>query len=424
MKPSFTSTDLLESLGYAYFELDLAGRLIYGNQIFFNTLGYSREELIGRHFRRYVDRNQVSLMFNIFSMIHKTGMVEKKLLMEFIRKDGSPHTAEGSVALIRDEQDVPVGFRSILLDITDRKQKEKTIIRAKKKAERELEIAREIQNSFLVKDYPQPEGWQIATHIRPARQVSGDFYDVFPIATSQQIALIVADVCDKGVGAAMFMAIFRSLFRAYSDQQYIMRWAGTPTESRGETPTGVFRRDAILASGAPSLKNAVELTNNFIATHHSNSNMFATVFFGLLDPLRGELLYINAGHEPPFLICEGELRKRLEPTGPAVGMLPGMDFKIEAIRLEPGESLLLYTDGITDARSSEEEPFDERRLIAAATSPAPSAQARIQNIMQALDAHIAGHEQYDDVTLMAVQRNTLPGPLTSPSSAVDHGALA
>jgi phosphoserine phosphatase RsbU/P len=343
-------------------------------------------------------------MFHIFSMIHKTGMVEKKLLMDFVHKDGSTRTAEGSIALIRDENNTPIGFRSILLDVTERKQKETTIIRAKKLAERELEIAREIQFSFLVKDYPQPEGWEIATHLRPARQVSGDFYDVFPIATSKQIALIVADVCDKGVGAAMYMAIFRSLFRAYSDQQYIIRWSGTPTESRGETPTGMFRRDAILASGAPSLKNAIDLTNNYIATQHGNSNMFATVFFGLLDPTNGQLLYINAGHESAFVISGDQLRKRLDPTGPAVGMLPNMNFQIDEITLRPGDSLLLYTDGITDALNPDEEQFAEPRLVEAATSPAPSAQARIQNIMTALDVHIANREQYDDVTLLAVQR--------------------
>jgi PAS domain S-box-containing protein len=219
MKPSFTSTDLLESLGYGYFELDLAGNLIYGNKMFFNALGYKKDELLGKHFRRYVDRKQVAMMFNIFSMIHKTGFVEKKLPMDFVHKDGSLRTAEGSIALIRDDDNNPIGFRSILLDITERKQKETTIILAKKQAEEELKIAREIQFSFLVKDYPQPDGWEIATHIRPARQVGGDFYDVFPIATSKQIALIMADVCDKGVGAAMYMAIFRSLFRAYSDQQ-------------------------------------------------------------------------------------------------------------------------------------------------------------------------------------------------------------
>lgn len=404
MKPSFTSTDLLESLGYGYFELDLSGHLMYGNKIFLNGLGYTKEELLGKHFRRYVDRRQVSLMFNIFSMIHKTGFVEKKLLMDFVHKDGSLHTAEGSIALIRDENNVPIGFRSILLDITDRKQKETTIIQAKKQAEEELKIAREIQFSFLVKDYPQPDGWEIATHIRPARQVGGDFYDVFPITASKQIALIMSDVCDKGVGAAMYMAIFRSLFRAYSDQQYMLRWAGVPAESRGETPTGMFRRDTTLASGAPSLKNAIDLTNNYIATQHGNSNMFATVFFGLLDPDRGELLYINAGHESPLLISDGGLKSRLEPTGPAVGMFPDMEFKIEQIALVPGDALLLYTDGTTDALSPDLKPFAEDRLMAAATAPAPSAPARIQNILTALDRHIAKREQYDDITLMAVER--------------------
>ena len=404
MKPSLPSTDLLESLGYAYFELDLAGRLTYGNRIFFSTLGYTPEELLGKHFRRYVDRQQVSLMFNIFSMIHKTGMVEKKLPINFVTKDGSPHTAEGSIALIRDGNNTPIGFRSVLLDITDRKQKETTIIQAKKQAERELEIAREIQSSFLVKDYPQPEGWEIATHLRPARQVSGDFYDVFPIPTSKQIALIMADVCDKGVGAAMYMGIFRSLFRAYSDQQYITRWAGVPAVKNEETPTGMFRRDAILASGAPSLKNAIDLTNNYIATHHGKSNMFATVFFGLLDPATGELIYVNAGHESAFVISGNQLKHRLEPTGPAVGMMPDMEFKIKAVTLNPGDSLLLYTDGVTDALNPAEEQFSEPRLLEASLSPAPSAQRRIQNIMAALDAHIAHREQYDDVTLLAVQR--------------------
>ncbi|HET9588005.1 MAG TPA: SpoIIE family protein phosphatase [Anaerolineales bacterium] len=405
MKPSFTSTDLLESLGYGYFELDLAGKLIYGNNTFFNALGYRQAELMGRHFRRYVDRRQVSMMFNIFSMIHKTGMIEKKLPIDFIHKDGSARTAEGSIALIRDENDTPIGFRGILLDITDRRQKETNLIRAKKRAEKELEIARDIQNSFLVQDYPQPEGWEIATLIRPAREVSGDFYDVFPITTSNHIALIMADVCDKGVGAALYMAIFRTLLRAYSDQQYLIRWAGVPTRDQTELPTGVFRQDTSLASGAPSLKNAIDLTNNYIATHHGNSNMFATVFFGLLEPERGELLYINAGHEAPLLISDGKLKKRLDPTGPAVGMLPDLKFKIERITLAPGQALLLFTDGTTDALSPVQKPFAEDRLIEAATAPALSAHARIQNVMGALDRHIANREQYDDITLLVVQRN-------------------
>jgi sigma-B regulation protein RsbU (phosphoserine phosphatase) len=404
MKPSFTSTDLLESLEYGYFELDLGGRLIYANRIFFNSLGYKKDELMGKHFRHYVDRRQVPMIFNIFSMIHKTGMVEKKLPLDFIHKDGSARIAEGSIALIRDEHNNPTGFRGILLDITDRKQKETTIIRAKEEAERELQIAREIQSSFLVRDYPQPEGWEIATRIRPARQVSGDFYDVFPISTSRHIALIIADVCDKGVGAALYMGIFRSLFRAYSDQQYIIRWAGVPTRDQGESPSGVFRRDALLASGAPSLKNAMDLTNNYIAIHHSNSNMFATVFFGLLDPSDGTLLYINAGHESPLLISNGILKQRLDPTGPAVGMLPDMEFKLERVALTPGDSLVLFTDGVTDARNANDELFSEERLMAAAVNSSSSAHGHLENIIAAVDAHIAGQEQYDDITLLAVQR--------------------
>lgn len=382
MDPSVSSTDLLDSLGYAYFELDLSGRLTYGNKTFFRTLGYERDELMGKHFRRYVDRSKVHLMFNIFAMIHKTGMVEKKLLMDFMRKDGSYHTAEGSVALIRDENGEAIGFRSVLLDVTERRQRETTIIRAKKQAERELEIAREIQFSFLVQDYPQPEGWEIATHIRPARQVSGDFYDVFQVASTNQIALIIADVCDKGVGAAMYMAIFRSLLRAYSAQHY------------------TARREP----GVQSLQHTIELTNNYIATHHGKSNMFATVFFGLLEPESGELLYINAGHEAPIVISRGQVHRRLDPTGPAVGMLPDMEFQVEQLTLAPGDGLLLYTDGITDARSRKEEPFAEHRLVEAATSPTATAQGRIQNILSAIDKHIAGREQYDDVTLVALQR--------------------
>jgi sigma-B regulation protein RsbU (phosphoserine phosphatase) len=278
-------------------------------------------------------------------------------------------------------------------------------IQEKKKAERELEIAQEIQNSFLVKDYPQPAGWEISTRIRPARQVSGDFYDLFPISTSKQIALVIADVCDKGVGAAMYMAIFRSLLRADSDQQYIMRWAGVPNNDPIDSPSVVFRKDALLASGAPSLKNAIDLTNNYIATHHGNSNMFATVFFGLLNPEDGTLLYINAGHEPPLLLSNGTLKTRLLPMGPAVGMLPNMDFKMEWVILNAGDSVLLFTDGVTDALNANRELFSsEERLIETSRRSAGNANSLLNHLISTVDAHIAGHEQNDDITLVAVQR--------------------
>jgi sigma-B regulation protein RsbU (phosphoserine phosphatase) len=404
VESSAAFADILESMGFAYFEVDLQGRLLHGNRVFFDAVGYRPEELMGKHFRHYLDRKQVALTFNIFNMIYLTQQPERKLPLDFRHKDGSLRTAEGSVSLIRDASGTPVGFRALLSEITARKREETTIITARRKAERELEIAREIQSSFLVKDYPQPDGWEIDTRIRPARQVSGDFYDVFPVAASGQIAIIMADVCDKGVGAAMYMAIFRTLLRAFSDQQYILRWAGVPMRNPVDTPSTMFRRDAVLASGAPSLKNAVELTNNYIATQHGSSNMFATVFFGLLNPSDGSLHYINAGHEEPFIFSNGELKQRLAPTGPAVGMLPDREFKVERAGLAPGESLLLYTDGVADALNGRNERFSEDRLLAIASRASSSAGNLIDSLLAALDDHMAGFEQFDDITLLAVHR--------------------
>lgn len=396
--------DILETLGYAYFEVDLQGRLMYGNQVFFDSVGYRPEELTGKHFRHYLDRKQVANTYNIFNMIYVTKMPERKLPLDFRHKDGSLRTAEGSVSLIRDEQGTPVGFRALLAEITARKREETSLIMARNRAEREIEIAREIQNSFLVKDYEQPDGWEIATRIRPARQVGGDFYDVFSVTASRQVAIIMADVCDKGIGAAMYMAIFRTLLRAFSDQQYVLRWAGVPIPDTSETPAMLFRRDAALASGVPALKNAIDLTNNYIATKHGSANMFATIFFGLLDPSDGTLHYINAGHEEPLIFSNGVLEGRLAPTGPAVGMLPDREFKIERTTLGAGETLLLYTDGATDALNANNERFSEGRLAAVASRSLSSAPDLIDALVAGLDDHMSGFEQFDDITLMAVHR--------------------
>jgi sigma-B regulation protein RsbU (phosphoserine phosphatase) len=403
MRTSADFADVLDTLGFAYFEVDLAGLLIYGNRTFFDAVGYQREELMGKHFRHYLDRKQVGTTFNIFNMIYVTEMPERKLPLDFRHKDGSLRTAEGSVALIRDEHGAPAGFRAMLTEITARKREENSILEARRKAERELEIARDIQNSFLVKNYPQPAGWEISTRIRPARHVGGDFYDVFPVAASRQLAIIMADVCDKGIAAAMYMAIFRTLFRAFSDQQYILRWSGVP-RGGDDTPSMLFRRDEALASGAPSLKNAIDLTNNYIATEHGSSNMFATVFFGLLDPTDGTLHYINAGHEEPLILSNGTVKARLAPTGPAVGMLPDRNFEVQRATLSAGETLLLYTDGVTDALNGKHDRFSEDRLLAAASHSAASAAGLIDSLMSALDTHMAGFDQFDDITLLAAHR--------------------
>jgi serine phosphatase RsbU (regulator of sigma subunit) len=191
--------------------------------------------------------------------------------------------------------------------------------------ERELEIGRQIQREFLPDSLPQPAGWEIAAAFHPARQVAGDFYDAFALEDGR-VAITVGDVCDKGVGAALFMALFRSLLRSHAE----LHGAGTPAE--------------------PAARSIVALTNDFIARTHGRSNMFATIFFGLLDPRTGALAWVNGGQEPPAIRRRSGPIERLAPTGPAVGAMPGMEFTAKTTVLAPGDLFLAFTDGASEAR--------------------------------------------------------------------------
>jgi phosphoserine phosphatase RsbU/P len=249
--------------------------------------------------------------------------------------------------------------------------------------EREMDIGREIQAGFLPAVLPAPEGWELAVRFRPARQVAGDFYDAFALPGGRGTALVVADVCDKGVGAALFMALCRSLLRAVSEQA----WAAADGRADGEV-----------------LHEVVAFVNDYVARTHGAANMFATVFFGVLDPATGALVYVNGGHDAPAIAAAGAVRARLEPTGPAVGMFPELPFGIGEARLDPGEALLLFTDGASDARDAAGAVFGEERLLALACAGDPSPGAMLERIDAALAEHAAGADPFDDVTLLAVRR--------------------
>lgn len=243
---------------------------------------------------------------------------------------------------------------------------------------RELEIGRKIQMGFLPETLPTVAGWEIAARFRPARQVAGDFYDAFTLPDGS-IALIVADVCDKGVGAALFMALFRSLLRALAEQWF----AGGASES--------------------SLHATVVATNDYIARTHASANMFATVFFGVLDPRTGTMTYVNAGHDSPYILTPaGDVRATLQPTGPALGMMPGLPFRTEHVTLNPGDTLLAVTDGVFDAHAPGGESFGEGRLLAHGCSG--GAAVMLDAVQASLAAFQGSEPAFDDVTMLAVRR--------------------
>ncbi|MBD0301037.1 MAG: SpoIIE family protein phosphatase, partial [Tolypothrix sp. T3-bin4] len=264
----------------------------------------------------------------------------------------------------------------------------------------ELETGWQIQQDFLPQKLLQPPGWEIAAFFSPAHQVSGDFYDVFPLPDGC-VGLVIGDVCDKGVGAALFMALFRSLIRVFSDL--------TPFDGLGivandqEVSSSIGQLMASKLAHINILK-AVVFTNNYIVQNHSQMNMFATLFFGVLDPVTGLLTYINGGHEPLAILGLVGVRQRLAPTGPAVGLLSGTDFKINQVHIKPGEILIAYTDGVTDARDPNGKFFTEKQLLSLLQQPFSSVSALLNHIATHVGIHIADTDQFDDITMLSLRR--------------------
>ena len=291
---------------------------------------------------------------------------------------------------------LPKPFNTVLLRARVGATLEKKRLRDKerlwaKSMERELEIGREIQQSFLPEELPRPVGWEIAAAFQPARQVAGDFYDAFPLALAgdSRIGLVVADVCDKGVGAALFMALFRSLLRAFTERTFAAD-DGSTDEAR--------------------LLSSVVSTNDYIAKTHGRANMFATAFVAVLDPASGSVAWVNAGHEAPVVL--GPSRSpaaRLAPNGPALGLMPGMTFSAGTTTLVPGETLFAFTDGVTESKDRSGRFFSEERLIELLARGAPSANGLLEAVSAAVAAHSAGSERSDDITMLAVQRATPAG---------------
>ncbi len=255
----------------------------------------------------------------------------------------------------------------------------------------EMEKGKKIQRDFLPADIPQIPGWEIDTCFHPARQVSGDFYDVFMLP-GNYVGLVIADVCDKGLGSALYMALFRSLIRVFAGQISLGGWSsGKKKETASE-------------SDLTRMLQAVSLTNDYIAAEHGHEVMFATLFFGVLNPATGDLSFINGGHEPPFIIGQSKIKGTLTAQGPVVGIITGAEFEIQHAQLEPGDILIGFTDGVTEALSPRQTLYSKEKFCALLELPASSATELIERIQTDLFLHIDNAPQFDDITMIAVHR--------------------
>jgi serine phosphatase RsbU (regulator of sigma subunit) len=244
--------------------------------------------------------------------------------------------------------------------------------------ERELQMAREVQASLLPGETPQVSGWEFAARWRPARQVAGDYYDFIPL-DGGRLGLVIADVSDKGMPAALFMAMTRSTIRA----------------SVGH---------------APSPAEGIALANRLICAD-ATGGMFVTLFYAFLDPATGALTYVNAGHNPPLLHRGGDGKAgpdnpiELERTGMALGVMDEATFEQRTVQCHPGDLVLFYTDGITEALDECEEDFGVQRLrrVLIQRQRAPVVDIVVA-IERALEAHVGELAPFDDITMVAVRR--------------------
>ena len=244
---------------------------------------------------------------------------------------------------------------------------------------RELEHGRNIQRGFLPQSLPQPPGWEIAASFVPARAMSGDFYDAFMLDEKEMI-FVIADVCGKDVSAALFMALICTLIRIHSER--IHAQGGNPLD-------------------------AIAIINEYIMHHYYQTKehqMYTTVFLGILDIDRGALGYCNAGHYAPLLMKGNGTCTRLDPTGPAVGLIENAGFKNGYVEIPPDAFLCAYTDGVIDARDPKRDQFSFERFFTIVKKDADSASHKLKQIETALSDHIQGAEPSDDITILILRR--------------------
>ena len=272
--------------------------------------------------------------------------------------------------------------------------------------ERDLSIARGSSPASCPTSCPSAVAGSSRARVRPAREVAGDFYDGFELVNGRRLGFVVADVCDKGVGAALFMALIRTLLRHTAE--HTGGWSLLDDEPAfGPEPRALAGATSspVLSVGASPLLHAVTGTNRYLVRNHQSQAYFATMFFGVLDPVSGLLIYVNGGHNPPVLTryADGE-QVLLHPTGPAVGIAEDSGFVLGYTHLAPGDVLFVYTDGVVEARDLDGQEYSLDRLQQVVADPAESADGVLDSVDASLHRHVSGADQFDDITMFVLRR--------------------
>jgi sigma-B regulation protein RsbU (phosphoserine phosphatase) len=242
--------------------------------------------------------------------------------------------------------------------------------------QREVEIAREVQQRLFPQRIPAIPGVDLAGHCRPALGVGGDYYDMIELENGE-LALAIGDVSGKGIAAALLMAGLRASLHGMMD-------------------------GALLEPGRHDLARIVRKLNRLIY-ESSAVNRYATFFLAVYDPAARRLRYVNAGHNPPLLLRQREIL-RLEACGPVIGLLTEVEYEEHCIQLGPGDLFLGYTDGISEAMTADDEEWGEERMQAAAEAVRDLPAKEILNaLFRSADDFTAGAPQYDDMTLLVLR---------------------
>jgi len=246
------------------------------------------------------------------------------------------------------------------------------------RVERELEVARSIQQASLPEEVPELEDWRIDPFYQPAREVGGDFYD-FHLLPEGKLGLVVGDATGKGVPAALVMS----------------------------TTLGMLQSTA-RALGSPSPGEVLEQVNETLLARVP-TNMFVTCFYAILDPNSGSLRYANAGHDPPHVRRSDDKAEELRARGMPLGLMPGMGYEEEVTSLREGESVLFYSDGLVEAHDPKGEMFGFPRLRALVAKHGEES-SLAEFLMEQLYSFVGeGWEQEDDITLITLRRSAARG---------------